>query len=89
MIDYISFSTYNLIIYKKISTSNKYYKYFVTYRFIGGYNMDFSKLSQNVQKGNARMTNKLVQEPSGNGTGSARSGLRGAQAGFLSGRHPA
>ena len=24
--------------------------------------MDFSKLSQNVQKGNARMTNKLVQE---------------------------
>ena len=24
--------------------------------------MDFSKLSQNVQKGNTRMTNKLVQE---------------------------
>ncbi len=24
--------------------------------------MDFIKLSQNVQKGNARMTNKLVQE---------------------------
>ena len=29
--------------------------------------MDFSKLSQNVQKGNARMTNKLVQEALENG----------------------
>ena len=29
--------------------------------------MDFSKLSQNVQKGNARMTNKLVQEALANG----------------------
>ena len=44
--------------------------FFVTFSInflIGGHHMDFSKLSQNVQKGNARMTNKLVQEALENG----------------------